>query len=169
MDFATLFWVGMGFGAVVLILHYLTSVQVDYGPMRYQRWHAAFIMSRERRAAQRVASMQAVCIPVSQYGMESGGMEKPEVSTPDIDAVNTDMPRLSRNITDNEMIVLLAMQRGKDGKHRYSANAIHTLVGGDRNTVMATIKELRAVPPPALFRQEDGTVAPAQHPITALN
>jgi hypothetical protein len=51
MEFATLFWVGMGFGAVVLILHYLTSVQVDYGPMRYQRWHAAFVMSRERRAA----------------------------------------------------------------------------------------------------------------------
>jgi hypothetical protein len=58
MEFATLFWVGMGFGAVVLILHYLTSVQVDYGPMRYQRWHAAFVMSRERRAARRSGMVQ---------------------------------------------------------------------------------------------------------------
>lgn len=50
MDFATLFWVGMGFGALVTIAHYLTSVQVDRGPMRYERWRAAFnaryVMSR---------------------------------------------------------------------------------------------------------------------------
>lgn len=94
-------------------------------------------------------------------------MGDPSPAAPDIDAENTDMPRLSRNITDREMIVLLAMQRGTHGKHRYSANAIHTLVGGDRNTVLATIKQLREVPPPALYRQDDGSVAPASRPVTS--
>lgn len=166
MEFATLFWVGMGFGALVLTLHYITSVQVDHGPMRYERWRASIIMWSEQRAARRAAGMESVYIPVSQYGMEPSDMEIGEAFAPDIDAENTGMPRLSNKLTDNEMIVLLATQRGKDNKHRYSANAIHTLVGGDRNTVMATIKSLRDVPPPALFRQEDGTTAPASRPIT---
>lgn len=70
MEFATLFWVGMGFGAVVLVLHYLTSVQVDYGPMRYQRWHAAFkaryVMSHsDPRAATKSAPENAPDRPLS--------------------------------------------------------------------------------------------------------
>jgi hypothetical protein len=111
------------------------------------------------------AGMPPVSIPVSQYGMEPGSMEQPPSAAPDIDAANAGMPRLSRNITDNEMIILLAAQRGADGKPRYSANAIHALVGGDRNAVLARVKELRAVPP-AVFRQPDGTIAPASHPVT---
>jgi hypothetical protein len=58
MEFTTLFWAGMGFGAIVLVLHFLTSVQVDHGPMRYERWRAAFVMSRDRRAARREQSNQ---------------------------------------------------------------------------------------------------------------
>jgi hypothetical protein len=166
MDFATLFWVGMGFGALVLILHFITSVQVDHGPMRYERWHASFVMWSEQRAARRAAGMNPVYIPVSQYGMELPGMGDAAPIVPDIDAENTDMPRVSSKLSDQEVIVLLAAQRGKDNKYRYSANAIHSLVGGDRNTVLATIKELRTVAPPALYRQPDGTTAPAAHPIT---
>ncbi len=49
-DFITLFWVGVGFCAVVGLLHFITSVQVDHGPMRYERWRAAltarYVMSR---------------------------------------------------------------------------------------------------------------------------
>lgn len=167
MDFATLFWVGMGFGALVLILHSLTSVEIDGGPMRYERWRASIIMWSARRSAARAADMEVVSIPVSRYGMDAGGMDDPPPAAPDMDAENIDMPRLSRNITDREMIVLLTMQRGTNGKHRYSANAIHTLVGGDRNTVLATIKSLREVPRPAEYRQPDGSTAPAQHPITS--
>lgn len=166
MEFATLFWVGMGFGALVLIGHFITSVQVDHGPMRYQRWITTFIMWSDRRAAQRAAGMNLVSIPVSQYGMAATGMDAEDRGAPDMDAENPGMPRLSRTITDNEMIVLLAVQHGRDGKHRYSANAIHALVGGDRNTVMATIKELRATPPPAEYMQPDGSKVPPSYPIT---
>lgn len=166
MDFITVFWVGVGFGVTVLIAHLITEVPEGGGPMRYERWRAAFVMSRERRAAHHAAGMDAGNIPVSRYGMDAGGMDDPPPAAPDIDAVNAGMPRLSRDITDNEMIVLLAAQRGKDKKYRYSANAIHGLVGGDRNTVLATIKSIRDVPPPAEFRQPDGSTAPASHPIT---
>lgn len=163
MEFATLFWVGMGFGAVVLVLHYITSVQVDYGPMRYQRWITSFIMWSDRRAARRAAGMTPVSIPVSQYAGMASGMDADDSAAPDIDAVNSGIPR---SIADGEMIALLAIQRGRDGKYRYSANAIHTLVGGDRNTVLATIRELRATPPPAEYMQPDGSRMPPTYPIT---
>ena len=52
------FWVGFWFGVVALTAHYLTSVQVDHGPMRYQRWRAAWVMSRDRRAARRAGMVQ---------------------------------------------------------------------------------------------------------------
>jgi len=71
-----------------------------------------------------------------------------------------------RDMTDAEWIAWMAVARGKDKKHRFSANAIHAAVGGDRNSVLAMIKELRDVPPPAEYRQPDGTTAPAAHPVT---
>lgn len=154
---------GVIFFLVVVAYFVLSHRSEDHGPTLLAR---LLIMFREHRSARRAAGMESVYIPVSRYGMEPGGMENDEAPAPDIDAANTDMPRLSRNITDNEMIVVLAMQRGKDGKHRYSANAIHALVGGDRNTVMARIKELRETKPPAEYFQPDGTKAPASYPIT---
>jgi hypothetical protein len=97
------------------------------------------------------ADMEPVYIPVSRYGMEPGGMDAPPSAAPDIDAQNTGMPRVSRDITSNELIVLLAVMRGPDRKPRFSANAIHTLVGGDRNTVMAKVKEIRNGPDAPVF------------------
>lgn len=93
-------------------------------------------------------------------------METSDGAAPDIDAENTDMPRLSRTLGDGELIVLLAAQRGKDGKHRFSGNDIFKLMGGDRNAVLAKIKAVRATPPPAEYLQPDGTKAPPSYPIT---
>ena len=63
-----------------------------------------------------------------------------------------ELPRLSARLSDAEMIVLLATQRRADGKHRYSANQIQTLIGGDRNTVLARVKEPRETRLPAVYR-----------------
>jgi hypothetical protein len=49
------------------------------------------------------------------------------------------------------MVALLAAQRRKDGKHRYSANQIHALVGGSRAAVLDQMRELRA-DAPMVFR-----------------
>lgn len=160
------FWVGMTFVIVASLYFYLTNPQEDGGPARWERWRAALVMWSERRAARRAAGMQVVSIPVSQYGMDAAGMDAGAASAADIDAENTDMPRLSRKLGDGELIVLLAAQRGKDGRPCFSANAIFTLVGGDRNTVMAKIKAVRATPPPAEFLQPDGSKSPASYPVT---
>jgi hypothetical protein len=48
-----------------------------------------------------------------------------------------ELPRVSRHISDGELIVLLAALRASSGKHRFSANQIAALVGGSRNAVRA--------------------------------
>ena len=109
-----------------------------------------------RRVMSRPASMRrprrrrVVSIPVSRYGMAAGGMDShpaaPEAGAPDMDAENAGMPRLSRTISDADLIAFLAVLRGPAGKYRYSANGIFGLVGGDGNTVLARIKEIRDGP-----------------------
>jgi hypothetical protein len=45
------FWAGMIFGGILILYFYLTNVEYDNGPTRLARWRAAFVMSRDRRAA----------------------------------------------------------------------------------------------------------------------
>jgi hypothetical protein len=138
----------------------LVTNRESWGPI------VLLFMSRTAAAARRAAGMDLVSIPVFRYGMDAGGMDDAPERAPDIDAANIDMRPFRRDLTDSEWIVWMAVARGKDRKYRFSANAIHAAIGGDRNAVLATIKELRAVPPPALFRQDDGSTAPAAYPVT---
>lgn len=133
------------------------ETEARYTPRRY------LTMSSDEEGEEDVVS-DLVCIPVSNIGMDRSGMD---AVTPDIDAGNAGMPRLSRNITEEDELAFLCVVRNPDGKYRHSANKIYELIGGDRNTVLAKIKEIRAVPPAPEFRQPDGSTAPAQHPITA--
>jgi hypothetical protein len=125
-----------------------------------------FVMFSEERAARRGTSMQPVYIPVSRYGMDAAGMDEGEDDAPDIDAPNAGIPHFKRDMSDSEWIAYMAVARGKNGKHRFSANQIHTAIGGDRNAVLARVKELRATPAPAEYMQPDGTRVPASHPVT---
>lgn len=123
------------------------------------RWERQqIIMSREAEGENESAS-EPVYIPVLDTGMQSGGMP----AAPDMDAKTP----FDRDITANEWIVRMACARNEEKKYRFSANQIHTAVGGDRNTVLATIKAIRGGPPPAEFRQPDGSTAPAARPITS--
>lgn len=56
-------WAGIWFGAILTIVLYFTGVNVDGGPMRYQRWRAAFVMSRDRRRAAREKGNQDRAFP----------------------------------------------------------------------------------------------------------
>lgn len=160
-------WIAGGIFSIALVLYLVLSHRaVDHGPTLLARGIAYLIMLREQRRARQSDGMNPVYIPVSQYGMDAGCMETEESAAPDIDAVDAGMPRVSSHLSDIETIAMLSMQRGKDGKHRYSANAIHALVGGDRNAVLARVKELRAVAPPAEYMQPDGTKTAATYPIT---
>jgi len=152
-------------GVALAIYAYLSHRTEDNGPTRWQRWRdwltTHYLTSSSDSAPPHDAGMELVSIPVSQTSMDDhtsaptgAGMS---IAAPDIDALDAgmddwSMPRLSARLSDAEMIVLLATQRRADGKHRYSANQIQTLIGGDRNTVLARIKELRGLAPPAVYR-----------------
>lgn len=110
----------------------------DYGVIKDDA-----VMSSDQEGRTAPASMDPAYIPVSSMPDPVADMD---VNTPGMDAINTDMPRLSRDISDSDMVAFLAIVRGKDGKHRYSANAIFALVGGDRNAVLARVKEIRSGP-----------------------
>lgn len=106
------------------------------------------VMSRPQ-TRRRALPTRSVYIPVSRYGMEPAGMAAPPPppapAAPDIDAPKPGMLQISRDISDDNLIAVLAVLR-KDGKPRYSANDIFKIVGGDRNTVLAKVKEIREGP-----------------------
>jgi hypothetical protein len=104
-----------------------------------------FIMSRSEEETRRAPDMDAVCIPVSHTSMD-------DHTTAEADDITYEMPRISRSLSDQELITMLALQR-KDGKYRSSANKIAEYVGGDRNTVLRQIREVREGPPALQVRE----------------
>lgn len=138
---------GISFG--VLLIFVLTLWAINVLPGKVRAWWN--MSTSDDAPSGPTGGMEPVYIPVSQYGMEPTGMDAQPNDAPDIDAVNTGMPRISRDISSDELIVLLAVMRGPDKKPRFSANAIHALVGGDRNTVLAKVKEIRNGPDTPVF------------------
>lgn len=115
-------------------------------------------------------SSTEVRIPASEASISAEMSNRARTSIPvwntsihTSDDTDEELPRFHRDITEDDELRGLCMVRNKDGKYRHSANKIYEFVGGDRNTVMAKIKEIRATPE---FRQSDGTVAPATRPVT---
>jgi len=64
----------------------------------------------------------------------------------------TETPRISRRLSDTEVVTLLAVQRAPGGRHRFSANQIAQLVGGTRADVLAQVRAIRDTTPPAEYR-----------------
>ncbi len=94
---------------------------------------AAVIMSRQEHAPIiQKADMSAVSIPV--------------LEPPDDTGIDWQMPRVSAYLSDNELVVMLARQKLKDGKYRFSANKIVDTMGLNRNEVLEVVRQVRAVP-----------------------
>jgi len=149
MDFATLFWVGMGFGAVVLVLHYLTSVQVDYGPMRYERWRASFVMWSERRAAM----VRERSEPVRGGGSTGSSDPVPgllnqvePVEPAEFEPVRE--PVILHNLSRAALIAVLAVQKNESNGYRFSKNQIAAFIGGTKADILKEI-DLYRDPQPA--------------------
>jgi len=96
------------------------------------------IMSSVPTGAARTADTTAVPVPVPGT---STATEEPAWQ----------LPRVSRRLSDRELLILLAAQIGKDNKPRFSANALHTLLGGNRSEVLALIREARGELPTELI------------------
>lgn len=90
--------------------------------------------------------------------------EPVHVPVPGTALVSGESPAV-RDIRD-DWIVRMAEAKDEKGKFLYSANDIFKANGGHRATVMARVKEVQTGVPPAEFRQNDGTTAPAEYPVT---
>ena len=90
------------------------------------------IMSRQARAPVIQSIDIAGIVPVKDTGIASG--------------IDWQMPRVSAYLTDNELVVLLARQKLRDGKYRFSANKIVDTLGGNRNDVLEVVRQVRAAP-----------------------
>ena len=76
--------------------------------------------------------------------------------SPDMDAEEWQMPRVSAYLADDEFLVMLARQKTRGGGWRLSANAIVKVVGADRTQVLSTIRAVREGPAefPALTSEQ---------------
>jgi hypothetical protein len=125
------------------------------------------IMFRSNVRVETETEREPVYIPVSRYGGMATGMDFAKSDLPDMDAANTGMEDKNppRDImSDDTFLISLARAKLPNGKYRLSANKVFETVGGDRNAVMAKVKEIRAT---AEYRQLDGSTAPAARPITS--
>jgi hypothetical protein len=151
------FWLG-----VALIAYaYLSHQTEDNGPTRWSRWRAwltaHYLTSSSDRAPLDDADTEPIHVSIQRIDTSAsiGGRAATDTDggLPDTDAADGwTMPRLSRHISDGELIVILAALRAPSGKHRFSANQIAALVGGGHNATMARVKELRRDAPPVVYR-----------------
>jgi hypothetical protein len=98
----------------------------------------AIIMSRRIENAKAVTVREVV--PVLVVPVED------ELVCDDDDDI---MPPISRRLSDDEIITLLAMQRTPENRYRFSANEIAQLVKHTRNEVLEQVRTVRGTRPPA--------------------
>ncbi len=174
---------GIGIALVLGILSLIFSDRPELGAAiraLFVARHASDMSSDTARDGQQVRDPVHVPVPGTSTAVRTSpavpavaGQRTPDEHSAACghpDAVDGDtaweLPRISRHLSDDGLIVLLAVQRAPDGKHRFSANAIYTLVGGSRAAVLNRIKAIREPSPEPQFVQDDGTVGPASYPVT---
>lgn len=142
-------------GQVVLGVAVFVVISIAF-EHRAQLW--SFIMSRLPSGREQSTDMDAVYIPVSARDMDghttAAAPTGMEARAPDMDAKGDgwEAPRVSAYGSIEDDIIFLAMRRAGPGqKHRYSANKIAQMVGGDRNQVMALVKKVRSTDPLPIF------------------
>lgn len=137
-------------GVVVMTLFVLFLWAVNTLPQKVRA-----IMSRPAPADGAKKPAELVHVPVPPTSTEARTSDSApsgtEGAAPDTDALEAgtegwEMPRISRRLSDAEMIAMLAVQRTSAGKLRYSANAIAALVGGSRAEVLAQVRAIREGP-----------------------
>jgi len=82
-------------------------------------------------------------------------------SIPDTKAI----PPADRDIMLDQWLVAMTLAMDDRGKEVFTATKIAAAIGGNHNQTMARIKEVRTGKAPQ-FRQDDGSTAPAEYPVT---
>lgn len=135
----------------------LAIVAAWFGVPALVRWAAP---QARRIMSRRVPRVDTPAPAMDRYTIPSRPTSIAAQTTPassgGMDAENW-QPKLPRYPDERELIVYLATIRHKNGKYQKSANQIVTFVGGDRNTVLRLVREVRSgVPefPPTTPAQE---------------
>lgn len=144
---------GATFVVVVTCLVALTTLLMFF--YKVLIWWDGRAMSSESEP-RNTSVRSPVYVPVSSMPYQEDGI-------PDIDAEL----QADRDITgDAVWIERMARAPGKGKQYQFSANQIHAAIGGDRNAVLAKVREIRATPPRPEYMQPDGSRVPATHPVT---
>ena len=144
-------WVGIWFGVALLLFFYLTHRGAEGAPMRYQRWCAALSERYLTSSTEEATTEEAPEPGEDETDMTAGLADTEAVRGGSAQRTGSEVVRISRRLTDVELIALLAVQRTPEGKERFSANAIAALIGGTRSEVLAQVRAIRNVAPPAAF------------------
>lgn len=141
----------MCFLVVAAVIIVPAAIARAWWPVLKREVVGLFIMSREAETPTEKTGMDLVCIPVSHTSMD-GGMED-----------DFEMPRIGRRLSDEEIITVLATQKGIDGaKYRFTANEIALLLKGDRNTRLDQIRAVREGPPAPQVREHQAKLEQLQ-------
>lgn len=163
------FWVGMIFGAILTLYFYLSSIKEDGGPSRLTRWiralNARYVMSPS--AADRARDPLPENAPDPRYSPVKGngettgnGVAIGETSGNDpfpFPDLFTGLARLvlDKKIGETDAITIaIKVKPGKGDKYQEARRRLHA----------AMERESPSADP--LFRQDDGTTAPAAHPVS---
>lgn len=126
-----------------------------FGWLAWLLWHysprdmGARDMSTAPAPSVRESVPDPVHVPVPPTSTAPAPAEPAKPVPADTDAPNGgtgwELPRVSRTLSDRDIIITLAVQRA-GGKYRFSANQIHGLAGGPRGDVLALVKLVREGP-----------------------
>ncbi len=113
-----------------------------------------WIMSRRASRAAADAGTRSVHVPVASTSTDERAAIVALPAPADTDALDdgTETPRISRRLSDAEIVTVLAVQRAPGGRYRFSANQITQLVGGARADVLAQVRAIRDNAPPVEYR-----------------
>jgi hypothetical protein len=131
-----------------LLLGWRYRPRLSFGRLGATIRHVArlFIMSRPHKEEPVSSDTSAVHVPVPST--DTSGGTAPEAR--DISGDRWPMSVTTRD-TDQVIVTYLAAQKRPDGKYRFSANEIYTLVKGPRAEVLAQVRAIREGPPEPVY------------------
>jgi hypothetical protein len=91
-----------------------------------------YFRQRAQKAPRVMSRSDTTAIPVS-----------PTIPPVSDTGISRDTGAIAGNLTEREILIVLAMARNARGKYIYSGKKIYALVGGNYNDFVATMKQLR--------------------------
>lgn len=152
--FMEAFWAAAIFGIVLGAWFLLGHRSEDYGPTNWQRFRIYFFVtsSEDDEEETEQEPHTSTTVPPSNVVLaDTVAAEREQTEGTSIPA-----PRTNKRLADAEIIALLSTLKGDNGKHRFSANEIATLVKGTRMDVLDQVRAIRNLPqyPPVTPEQQ---------------